>query len=460
MGKAKWVVLTLGGLFVVVVLALVLGIYVGPTAPVPTDPVVRWNAEHANLPDNAAPVYEEALAALVGNFNPAWDAFKDCDCDTDDVPVEVAEYVRDNALAIAIIRRAAEMENCWFDVSYDPDGWLRLAHLPQMRKIVHIMQMHVAVTAREHDWRKYADDVEVIARIGGHADQSPALLSHLLSSAFRAGAAQMVMVPLEWPQLTSKERASYIASVIDTLGPPRSMVDVLREEQESATWLLVTAMRSSVSIGALCPNGRIAGEIERFYTPYIELAALPVEDQVDPDQSQYKQIEQNESSGGYAGINIVRTLALMSPPSFLRAFQIRARCIAEQRGRFVVLRLFQYQHDHGAFPDALDALGDDVPGDPYSRGPFVYRRTPAGFTLYSVGVDRDDDGGVHDPRFGDRGDDPPDGDFVFWPIPDVDESRCTLHCSAVDAIGVATCGMRTGRCSAGRDTSAHDNGRA
>ena len=31
--------------------------------------------------------------------------------------------------------------------------------------------------------------------------------------------------------------------------------------------------------------------------------------------------------------------------------------------------------------------------DPFSAGPFIYRRTDDGFTLYSVAIDRDDDGG-------------------------------------------------------------------
>ena len=62
--------------------------------------------------------------------------------------------------------------------------------------------------------------------------------------------------------------------------------------------------------------------------------------------------------------------------------------------------------------------------DPYTGKQFIYRTTGGGFTLYSAGIDRDDDGGAHHDRFGERGKNdstgplPPDGDHVFWPIPD------------------------------------------
>ncbi len=420
MGTVRWIGLIVGGLVVVAVLALVLAIYSGPTAPVPTDPVARWNADHANLSDNAAPAYEEALALLVGDFDVAWEAFNDAE--PGEVPAEVAEYVRQNATAIAIMRRAAEMENCWFEMSYEPEGWFLLDHLRHMRQMAKIMQMHAVIVARDRDWQSYADDVVATAGIARHADQAPVLISHLVSIAVHSVLTNLLLEPLTWPELSTGDRVNYISRVIDTLSPPRSMVGVLEEERDGTTWAHISGQRPGAVLDRLCPKRRVAGEMERYYAPYIEFAKLPVEDHADTGHALRKQIEQAESNPGGAGFNVVRALVLTFPPSFSRSFELRARSIAEQRGRLAVLRLFHYQHEHGAFPDSLAALGDDLPGDPYSRGPFVYRRTPGGFTLYSVGIDRDDDGGVHHPKFGEREDDTIDGDFVFWPIPDAGES--------------------------------------
>jgi hypothetical protein len=56
----------------------------------------------------------------------------------------------------------------------------------------------------------------------------------------------------------------------------------------------------------------------------------------------------------------------------------------------------------------------EVPQDPYSDGDLVYRKTEDGFTLYSLGADFDDDGGIENPdnqwgQIKEGG-----GDRVFW----------------------------------------------
>jgi hypothetical protein len=61
----------------------------------------------------------------------------------------------------------------------------------------------------------------------------------------------------------------------------------------------------------------------------------------------------------------------------------------------LALQLRLYRIDHGAFPDALSALGMPEAAllDRFADRPFVYRREGAGYVLYSVGPDGKDDGG-------------------------------------------------------------------
>jgi hypothetical protein len=67
----------------------------------------------------------------------------------------------------------------------------------------------------------------------------------------------------------------------------------------------------------------------------------------------------------------------------------------------VELAILCYRDDHGAWPDRLDELVPDylpqVPLDPLSGTPLVYRVTGDDYLLYSVGTDRQDNGG----KFGD-----------------------------------------------------------
>ena len=62
---------------------------------------------------------------------------------------------------------------------------------------------------------------------------------------------------------------------------------------------------------------------------------------------------------------------------------------------------------------------EEMPNDPYSDGPLVYRRTDESFILYSFGMNLKDDGG----KLGLGKDGRPrmwasDGDWIFWPVPE------------------------------------------
>jgi RNA polymerase sigma factor (sigma-70 family) len=79
-----------------------------------------------------------------------------------------------------------------------------------------------------------------------------------------------------------------------------------------------------------------------------------------------------------------------------------------QRNLHLALALAAYRHDHGRYPDKLDALAPrylrEVPGDLFSGKALIYRPTERGYLLYSVGANGRDEGG-HGPEDTPRGDD-------------------------------------------------------
>jgi hypothetical protein len=87
-----------------------------------------------------------------------------------------------------------------------------------------------------------------------------------------------------------------------------------------------------------------------------------------------------------------------------------------------VITILVYEREKGRYPINLDELVSsgflkELPMDPYSDKPLVYRKTETGFTLYSIGNNFVDDGGkmgVDDkgqPRLWQN-----NGDNVFWPV--------------------------------------------
>jgi len=68
--------------------------------------------------------------------------------------------------------------------------------------------------------------------------------------------------------------------------------------------------------------------------------------------------------------------------------------VAEVRA---VCGLERYKLAHGAFPEKLDALAPEflpeVPRDPIDLAPLRYRRTESGYDLWSIALNRTDEGG-------------------------------------------------------------------
>jgi len=101
----------------------------------------------------------------------------------------------------------------------------------------------------------------------------------------------------------------------------------------------------------------------------------------------------------------------------LRSIEYPFRCRVAADALVTTFALLRYKAERNQFPESLDQLVSagylkQLPMDPYSDGPLAYKRQDSDFTLYSLGADFDDDGGVHS-RWGDslQG-----GDQVFWPV--------------------------------------------
>jgi hypothetical protein len=115
--------------------------------------------------------------------------------------------------------------------------------------------------------------------------------------------------------------------------------------------------------------------------------------------------------------NIEDYVVLFWEETAYSVLEIYQRLRAEQNALIATLAILRYGQDKGALPENLQQLVDtgylnELPMDPFSTGPLVYKVTGKDFILYSFAYDCDDDGGKRS-RWG-IGDD--GGDQVFWPV--------------------------------------------
>ena len=83
-----------------------------------------------------------------------------------------------------------------------------------------------------------------------------------------------------------------------------------------------------------------------------------------------------------------------------------------RQGTVILIALRRFRDKTGRWPESLeqikDLVGQEILTDPVNDSSFVYKLTETGFTLYSTGPNKIDDGGV-------RGDDK--DDQLIWPPP-------------------------------------------
>ncbi len=101
-------------------------------------------------------------------------------------------------------------------------------------------------------------------------------------------------------------------------------------------------------------------------------------------------------------------------PSMIRAFEAESRILASLGSLSAGLAALQFSYDYERMPSDLEELVpeylQEVPTDPFSGNPLRMRSDEIGFAVYSLGHDRDDDGGIPPPE-GKKITE--DGDIVF-----------------------------------------------
>ncbi len=106
-------------------------------------------------------------------------------------------------------------------------------------------------------------------------------------------------------------------------------------------------------------------------------------------------------------------------PNLSRVHTLRTRIEASRRATQLAYATHLFKAQHGRWPDSLDELpseyGYQMRTDPFTAEDFGYRLTQQGPTIYSLGENALDDGGVHSRRWEDEPTQSGSDDFVFWP---------------------------------------------
>lgn len=424
MKRSSVVFVVLLGAVIVVPMLWVLWLRAGPTAAGPAeDPVVTWNCAHEALTENAATFYKRATDSLSADPPDGW-AKRGLDR-SQPVSRDLIEWVDANADTVELIRQGAACKTLSYRLSRTSDGLLgRLPHLSELREIAKFLALRARVAATRADELTIADSLVLIDQLGRQMMRQPTLIQRLVGIACMSVAqGPMTLEPFTWPNMDPNRLEEYSEALRPLDRPYPSLADAFVSERADMCYQYL-GLGSSLKARILVPRQRYYGEVYRVLNPLIELSGQPVEARLDASHPLAKQLDEFASEVP-ARSNIGRLMVQISAGSLRRVIELNGRIVTMQRGNRTARAVFEYANRTGAYPETLDFLGDAEFGvDPYTKKNFMYRRTEDGFTLYCAGIDRDDDGGAHHGRFGAQRatfaqpNPVPDGDYVFWPIPD------------------------------------------
>lgn len=421
----KWLYRMLGIAALLATLAALVAILVrsGPSAPIPpTDPAKRLNAEHANLVGNAAPYYEEAVAALRGRMPQSLVLAR--------IPYEpemrrlASEWVAANDAALDWALRGTREPVCWIDLSSD---WTTAVIGPRMsqRELAKLIAAKAWLAIAQHDTATALQLTLAVDALGRHFASLPTLVDQIVAFAIRDLAQELVFAPITLDLVGAGGLAAYAAAVEPCFQPSMDLHTAFATEADIAAWAYASGIggTSNFWLRTVVPPARFNGEYRRRLKPILSLLQQPMDAWTDPENLCVVEAR-SLATARPSPWNVGAMLGQIMGGPHLNILQLAARWTASQRGNWTALQVLAYIDTHGEPPRLLDEL---PPGerliDPFSGRPFAYRADNGSFILYSLGFDRDDDGGCHDAWWGQPQRSvptnvPSDGDYVFWPRPE------------------------------------------
>lgn len=302
----------------------------------------------------------------------------------------LTKWVQDNSKSLEQLQLGSRKQYCWF---IQTGRTLKInSHLKEIRELAFILEARANLQAEKGNINSVINDIVTLYKFGTHISEGPKqLIEKLMGIAIKG--------------ISTKTAFNVIDKIMVNSALMKNLED--RFKQLTADYDKPFDIQGE----KIFMQQQVENEpSNRFYKRYLSstLEYLDIIAAMPPWKLH------NEEAALKAKTNPwVETLA----PAIARAIQNEYRSKAELQALITTLAILRYYSDKNGYPETLSQLISagyikELPIDPFSDKPLVYKRTQDSFILYSYGADFDDDGGQHSKwDIGIKG-----GDQVFWPV--------------------------------------------
>lgn len=288
-----------------------------------------------------------------------------------------------------------------------------------MRNAARVLRLAALISAADGDAARAAELCWTILRVGNHLGQGNHMVSNLVRSAILSlsssglqYASSLVRVPRDWRERIDDELVRY--SNLDTWSDLRTDKLFFLQSMQLFFAGPVNLSEDDISPGpspADLPQPNpfiklIGGLLTRLVTgpwvkpnivKYLELMAEFEDICRQPYWKARPELLRWETTvSDLSGFYSLSNLSLGGMTRYAeQVARAQARALAARLG----LALSAYKQQTGSYPDDLASLApdfiDEIPLDPFTGEPFIYRKEADGFILYSIGPNLTDDDGMH-----------------------------------------------------------------
>ena len=354
---------------------------------------------------NAAPIYESAFSSIPKHDNEDYaHALAD--------PTFARSYLGARKAALSQIRQAANVRDCAFSVDWNQPSYdLTFPHYARMREAVRLLVLDSSLLAADGRADESLDALATAYRVAPHAMAEPVLIGTLVGIAMirMAHSGLEECLSLGDPSPAACRTAYDELARIDVDTPFRR---ALLGERASMLGLFEDIRAGRVSIAELSGDESAGFPRKRIFAALYptlnrplfnmdEASALDLQRRIiqasDLPWPQSMEaldavVADSERLPTYRSV-----LTQMIFPVFARADWSRRNAAAILAVGRAALAIAAFKAQTGHYPDDLsqvEALGWNLPNDPLTGKPLLYRRTADGFTVWGVGPNMKDDGGV------------------------------------------------------------------
>jgi len=321
----------------------------------------------------------------------------------------IAEYLSDNAEALRLLHQAASIKSCRYPVEFSKGFDMRLPHLSLVREAARMLYLEAIQNTEEQKPQQALESVIASLGVARSLNQEPILISYLVHVACQGITLESLERILNRMPLTDTQ-LSELAAAIEESENQQGLTRAFVGERYIGIDIFQGIGTGRIAYGEIFNSGngaiprisllvrlyKAAGLLELDEMSYLDLMERYVNTtRLPPPECIAASHAVNAKAGHVSQLHVLCHELLPALDNVVIKEGRRAAIVRDMESAVAIER---YRLTNGNLPSQLSDLVPTflpaVPNDPFDGKPLRYKMLTKGYVVYSVGDDREDNGGV------------------------------------------------------------------